>query len=85
MLADHITTATELGERYRANRRVLRLTQQEVADMVGCRRQTIADLEAGKNVETYTLIAALCALGKVLEIVDVRFDADQLAELFRDE
>ena len=84
-MSQGLFTATELGEQYRANRRTLRLSQQEVAALVGCRRQTIADLEAGKNVSSYTLIAALCALGKGLAIVDARLDADQLAEMFRDE
>ena len=75
----------DLGSAFRANRKMLKKTQQWVADRVGCRRQTIADLEAGKNVETYTMMAALSALGKGLSITDIRPDFDQLGEIFKDE
>lgn len=78
-------SATDLGAAFRANRRALHQTQTDVAKRVGCRRQTIADIEAGKNVEIYTLIAALSALGKGLEIVDARVDYDRIAEIFSDD
>lgn len=78
-------SAAALGEAVRANRRALRQTQASVALRVGCRRQTIADIEAGKNVEIYTLMAALAALGKGLVIVDARVDYDRLSEMFPDE
>jgi hypothetical protein len=42
-------SAAELGASFRANRLALRKTLQWVATRVGCRRQTIADLEAGKG------------------------------------
>ena len=71
-------SASELGSAFRANRRALRRTLQWVADHVGCRRQTIADLEAGKNVGLYTLFAALAALDKGLSIVDTRADLEQI-------
>lgn len=75
-------SAVELGKALRANRQALHKTQEYVAKRVGCRRQTIADIEAGKNVEIYTLIAALSALGKGLEIVDARVDYDRIMEIF---
>ena len=78
-------SATDLGEAFRANRRTLGQTQEAIAKRVGCRRQTIADIEAGKNVKTYTLIAALSALGKGLDIVDARVDVDRLSEIFKDD
>jgi DNA-binding XRE family transcriptional regulator len=74
-----------LGGAFRENRKALNRSQQWVAERVGCRRQTIADLEAGRNVETYTLIAALAALGKGLEIVDPRVDFDRIREIFPDD
>jgi hypothetical protein len=52
---------------------------------VGCRRQTIIDLEAGRNVELNVLFGALAALGKGLAIVDARIDVERLNEVFRDE
>ncbi len=66
------------GRAYRAERRALGKTQQEVADLAECRRQTIADLEAGRNVSLHTIFAALGALGKGLTINDARPDLDQL-------
>ena len=78
-------SAVDLGKAFRANRRTLQQTQATIAKRVGCRRQTIADIEAGKNVEIYTLIAALSAMGKGLEIVDARVDYDQIAEIFNDD
>jgi hypothetical protein len=52
---------------------------------VGVRRQTIADLEAGRNVELKVLFGALAALGKALAIVDARVDLERLDEVFREE
>ena len=77
--------ASELGAAYRANRRKLGRTMQWVAERVGCRRQTIADLEAGRNVGLYTLFAALAALDKGLEIIDSRIDMDRIKALLDDE
>lgn len=74
-------SAAELGASFRANRLALRRTLQWVATRVGCRRQTIADLEAGKNVGLYTVFAALAALDKGLTIVDSRIELDRLKDL----
>ena len=71
-------TTSQLGIAFRANRRALHKTQQWVAERVGCRRQTIADLEAGKNIEVYTLFAALAALDKGLTIIDSRLELDRI-------
>lgn len=78
-------SAAELGAAYRAERKALGQTQAGIAKRVGCRRQTIADIEAGNNVALYTLMAALSALGKGLEIVDARVDYDRLSEMFSDD
>jgi transcriptional regulator with XRE-family HTH domain len=76
-----ILTAPDLGKRLRAERRALGKTQQDLAAAMGCRRQTVADLEAGRNVSLYTLIAALAALGKGLSVVNARPDIDQIQSL----
>ena len=49
------------------------------------RRQTIANLEAGRNVALKVLMNALAALGKGLTIIDVRIDPERLDEVFRDD
>lgn len=84
-MKSHYFSAAELGKAFRANRKSLQRSQQWVANKVGCRRQTIVDLEAGKNVRLYTVMAALASLGKGLEIVDSRVDLDHLKELFHEE
>lgn len=62
----------------RAERRALAVTQRAIAEATQTRRQTIVDLEAGRNVSIHTLFTALSALGKGLAIVDTRVDLDQL-------
>ncbi len=75
----------ELGSAFRAERKALGRTQQWVAEQCQVRRQTIADIEAGKNVEVFTLMKALMVLGKGLQIVDRRIAFDQIGDLFDDE
>lgn len=76
-----ILNLRELGQALRSERRALGLTQQAVADVTGHRRQTIVDLEAGRNVSLQTLFAALGALGKGVRLMDVRPEPDQLSSL----
>lgn len=76
-----ILNLRELGQSLRSERRALGLTQQAMADATGYRRQTIVDLEAGRNVSVQTLFAALGALGKGVRLVDARPELDQLSNL----
>lgn len=78
-------SAKELGSAFRAERKALQRSQQWVADQCKFRRQTISDIETGKNVELFTLMSALNALGKGLLITDRRIALDQLGDLFHDE
>lgn len=75
----------DLGAKLRAERKARHVSQTWVADRVGCRRQTIADLEAGKNVAVAVLLGVVSSLGKALAIVDARLELEQLSEIFRDE
>jgi DNA-binding XRE family transcriptional regulator len=77
--------AKDLGIEVRSERKALGRSQAWIAARVGCRRQTIVDLEAGRNVELNVLFGALAALGKGLAIVDARIDVERLREVFRDE
>jgi transcriptional regulator with XRE-family HTH domain len=78
-------TAKELGERVRAEREARGRSQSWIAERVGVRRQTIADLEAGRNVALNVLVGTVAALGKGLAIVDARADLEHLEEIFGDE
>ena len=78
-------TATELGALIRAERKARGRSQEWVAERVGCRRQTLADLEAGRNVALNILMGALAALGKGLAVVDARVELERLEEIFGDD
>ena len=78
-------TATELGALIRAERKARGRSQEWVAERVGCRRQTLADLEAGRNVALNILMGALAALGKGAAIVDARVELDRIEEIFGDD
>jgi transcriptional regulator with XRE-family HTH domain len=67
-------TAKDLGSHIRAERKLRGASQAWIAERVGCRRQTIADLEAGRNVALNILMGALAALGKGLSIADAGID-----------
>lgn len=74
----------EFGILFRKEREALGLTLQEVATRVGCRRQTIGDLEAGNNVGMHTFFKALSVLGKRIEIRSNGLELDRLGD-FLDE
>ena len=76
-----ILNSRDLGKAFRAERRALRLTQADLAEATGYRRQTILDLEAGRSVSTQTLFAALAAVGKGLALVGSRLTLDDLSSL----
>jgi HTH-type transcriptional regulator / antitoxin HipB len=78
-------TPKDLGALIRAERKARGRSQEWIAERVGCRRQTIADLEAGRNVALNILMGALAALGKGLAIVDARVDLEHLTEIFSDD
>jgi HTH-type transcriptional regulator/antitoxin HipB len=78
-------SARELGALIRAERRARGRSQQWVAERVGCRRQTIADLEAGRNVALKILMGTLAALGKAVSVVDARVELENLEEIFGDD
>lgn len=75
----------DLGIWVRSERKAQNRSQAWIAAQVGCRRQTILDLEAGRNVELNILFGALAALGKSLAVVDARIDVERLNEVFRDD
>ena len=66
------------GRMLRDERKALGKSQADVAAAVGTRRQTIADLESGKNVGSHILFAALAAIGKMVAMTDARPDLDTI-------
>jgi HTH-type transcriptional regulator / antitoxin HipB len=78
-------TAKDLGFLVRAERKARGRSQEWVAERVGCRRQTVADLEAGRNVALHILMGTLAALGKGVAIVDARVELERLEETFGDD
>jgi transcriptional regulator with XRE-family HTH domain len=70
----------ELGKIFHRERKALGLTQVDVAAKVGCRRQTIADLEAGKNVTTLVLFKALGAISKQVQVCSLGLDLENVRD-----
>jgi len=68
----------DIGHAIRQERKAIRKTQQDLASEAQCSRQTILDMEAGKNVSLHTLMASLAALGKGIAIIDTRPTIDNL-------
>ncbi|MES2946775.1 MAG: helix-turn-helix transcriptional regulator [Pseudomonadota bacterium] len=75
------SSLAEFGAIYRRERQALGLTQSDVAQKVGCRRQTIADMEAGRSVTTLTLFNALGAIGKQLQVCALGLDLENVRDL----
>ncbi|NJM43935.1 MAG: helix-turn-helix transcriptional regulator [Brachymonas sp.] len=75
-----VNSPAELGEIFRLERKALDLSQADVAAKVGCRRQTIADLEAGKNVTSLVLFKALGVIGKQLQVCAVGLDLENVRD-----
>jgi transcriptional regulator with XRE-family HTH domain len=80
-----ILNPKDLGAKLRAERKARQVTQAWVAARVGCRRQTIADLEAGRNVAVAVLLGVASSLGKALAIVDAHVELEQLSSMFHGE
>jgi transcriptional regulator with XRE-family HTH domain len=66
------------GRMLRDERKTLGKTQDDVAMAIGTRRQTIADLENGKNVGLHIAFAVLATLGKMVSITDARPDLETI-------
>jgi HTH-type transcriptional regulator / antitoxin HipB len=78
-------TAGDLGRTLRAERRAQGLTQEALASRAQITRQTVIDLEKGKNVSVYVLMAVLAALGKALQVTDARPSVSEARALFADD
>ena len=79
----HATTPAELGLAIRAARKQQKRTQAWVAKHAGgLSRQTIIDLEAGKNVSLQTLASTLMALGLTIRLEHKQVDFRKLREIF---
>ncbi|MCL2297729.1 MAG: helix-turn-helix domain-containing protein [Proteobacteria bacterium] len=82
---DYAITMADLGRHIRETRKKLGKSQSWVAERAGCRRQTITDLENGKNTSLATLFAVLRAMGKRVAVVDARPALEELQMIYQDE
>ena len=71
----------QFGNAFRAERKALALTQDELAQKVGLARQTISQIEKGENVGLHTLLRALSGLKKGLRIETARINYDDIGRL----
>ena len=75
-------SASDLGLRLKQERRAQGLSQAQLAERAGIARQTVIDLEKGKNVSVYVLTGVLASLGKGLQVTDVRPSLDEARAMF---
>ena len=62
-IMNHSSQAQSIGQALRQQRKLMGYTQDQVAQSLNVRRQTIADLENGKNVGSHLLLGTLSYLG----------------------
>jgi len=62
-MSQNLKKAVQIGTLLREKRKSMGLTQDELAQKMGVRRQTLADLELGKNVGSHLLINVMTSLG----------------------
>jgi len=63
-----VDNLVQFGEWFRAERVSRNLTQSDIANMAGLRRQTVAQLEKGLNVNFETVIRVLKTMGLGMSI-----------------
>ncbi len=62
-MTQNLSTPSQVGNILREKRKSQGLTQDELAKLMGVRRQTLADLELGKNVGSHLLFNVMTYLG----------------------
>jgi transcriptional regulator with XRE-family HTH domain len=70
-----------IGQFLRSKRKEKGLNQQDLAQKVGVRRQTIADLENGKNVGSYLLCSVIDTFNLRLSLEPKAFSASEAKTL----
>jgi len=76
---------TTIGDRIKKIRRELDLTQQELADRIGIKRNTIATYESGRNAPIDAVISLICKTFNVREEWLRTGDGEIFVEMSRDE
>lgn len=74
-----------MNERIKKLRKALDLTQQEFADRIGCKRNTIAKYETNTNVPSSAVISLICREFNVNEEWLRTGNGDMFVEQTRDE
>ena len=81
-----ISNLSDFGEQFKRERKALGKTQADVALLAGLRRETIIRIESGENIDLMTLLKAIAAINKGLQLVDKQRPAyDAIPALFNDE
>lgn len=84
-MLDYAITVSGFGKRIRKTRKSLGKSQSWLAERAGCRRQTIVDLENGRNTTLATVFTVLRAMGKRLAIVDEMPAMEELQMIYQEE
>ena len=80
-MSQNLKKAVQIGTLLREKRKSMGLTQDELAQKMGVRRQTLADLELGKNVGSHLLINVMTSLGVSIDSL-IPVDNQQVVSQF---
>jgi transcriptional regulator with XRE-family HTH domain len=69
--ANHVEVRLELGQRLRAQRMLMDLSQQEVAERAGLSKGTVSNLESAGQGTLESLVRVVQALGLVHELQEL--------------
>ncbi|WP_226584189.1 helix-turn-helix domain-containing protein [Acuticoccus sediminis] len=76
-------TPRQLGVALQRRRKLLGLTQTDLAGAAGLRQATISEIERGEGARLGSLMRILAALGLELTVRHrTRMDADEIAKIF---
>jgi transcriptional regulator with XRE-family HTH domain len=80
-MSQNLEKAVQIGTLLREKRKSMGLTQDELAQKMGVRRQTLADLELGKNVGSHLLINVMTHLGVSIDSLITASDQQVRSQL----
>lgn len=80
-MSQNLEKAVQIGTLLREKRKSMGLTQDELAQKMGVRRQTLADLELGKNVGSHLLVNVMTHLGVSIDSLITASDQQVRSQL----
>lgn len=84
VMDNHILNLQDMGLAIRRERKLLKLTQNQLAIKANMRRQTIISIEKGEDANITSLFKILMALNFCMELKPIRPDYTKLGDLLNE-